>query len=113
MTASVTSQIATLIGEDLFMNFMPVISTAAAAVNANPQEILNPLNAGIFGVQLFANLQAAVPAAESVAVQDVAQLATALLTALSAKVSAASAGVTPASIAAGLVGTPVPAVTGA
>lgn len=99
---TIASQFATLLGEDLFLNFAPVIGTAVSNVNANPQLVLNPLNAGIFGVQLLANLQAAIPGTESVAVQDVAQIAQAALTALNAKMAALA--VTPATVAASIVG---------
>lgn len=110
-TASqIFSQLAALIGEDIFMNVVPVISSASAAVNSNPQAILNPLNAGIFGVKLLADLQGALPQTEAVAVQDVAQVANAILTTLSARVAAVAASSTPTAIAAEIVGS-APAAT--
>lgn len=102
--SEVLSQMTALVAEAVFQNVMPVLSAADTNVQANPQLILNPLNAGIFGMQLYANLQAAIPATENAAVVDVAEFAQAAFTALNAKVAALAATATPATIAAEITG---------
>jgi hypothetical protein len=101
-------QLATLIESNIFTNALPVINTALGQLAANPQEVLNPLNSGIFAAQFIANLTATLPAIEQEGVQGAVQLLQALLTAAQAKVAAATSGaggatpVTPASVGAAI-----------
>lgn len=96
--SDVFHQLAGLVVSDIFQNALPVITNALAAVQANPQEVLNPLNSGLFAAQFIANITATLPAIEASSVQGAVTLLQALLTALNAKVTAA--GNTPAAVGA-------------
>lgn len=94
--AQVFQQLTALAANTVFISAMPVITNALSQVEANPQQVLNPLNSGIFAVQFMANLQAVLPTIENDAVQATAQLVEAFLTAVTTKF--ATAGTTAAAI---------------
>ena len=107
--SQVFSQLATLAGEDVFTNAVPVISATLSSIEANPAQWTNPLSAALLANSFLAQLTATLPAMEQSAVTGAAQLVGAVLTAVNAKLTAAAATVTPVS-----VGTEVgQAVTGA
>lgn len=108
-TSQVFSQLAILVGEDVFTNAVPVINATLANIAANPAQWTNPLSAALLANSFLAQLTATLPVMEQSAVTGAARLVGAVLTAVNAKLTAAAATVTPVS-----VGTEVgQAVTGA
>jgi hypothetical protein len=85
----VFQQILGLIENNVFTNAMPVIAAALAAVEANPQTVLNPLQSGLFAAKFVADLSATLPSIESTGVQGAAQVVQAFLTGVITKLNAA------------------------
>ena len=107
--SQIFSQLAALAGEDVFTNVVPVINSALADIEANPQTWVNPATAIIKGNAFFANVLATLPTIEGSAVTGAAQLVGAIVTGLNAKLAAAAASVTPATIAGEIAGNAAPA----
>lgn len=103
--STVLSQIAALAGEDIFTNVVPVITSALADIEANPATWTNPATAIIKGNAFLANVLATLPTIESTAVTGAAQLVGAIITGVNAKLVAAAATITPATIAGEIAGT--------
>ena len=98
--SQVFQEIVALLANDVFTNALPIITQALTTVSANPQEVLNPLNSGLFVGKFIADLAATLPTIESSAITGAAQIANALLSGVSAKVSTAAAATSPAAVGA-------------
>lgn len=91
LTASqVFSQLAALAGQDVFQNVLPVVTSALADIEANPQTWVNPASAILKGNAFLVNIMATLPTMESTAVTGAAQLVGAIVTSLNAKLVAAA-----------------------
>jgi hypothetical protein len=102
--AEIFQEIVALLANDVFTNALPVITTALTTLTSNPQEVLNPLNAGLFVGKFIADLNATLPTIEASAVEGAAQLANTLLATVSAKVSAAAAATSASTVGAQIAG---------
>lgn len=104
----VFQQILGLIENNVFTNAMPVIASALATVEANPQTVLNPLQSGLFAAKFVADLSATLPSIESSGVQGAAQVVQAFLTGVITKLNATppSATALGTAIASAVTGTP-------
>src|SRR5579863_8727381 len=88
LTASqVLSQIGSLLAEEAFQAFNPVIGATLADIAANPSEWTNPATAAVKGAAAVANLTAALPTLEGSAVTGAAQLVATLWNAVGTKVT--------------------------
>lgn len=97
-TASqIFSQLAQLAASEAFPPVLTLVNSTLADIEANPQEWVNPASATIKGTAFVANLVATLPSIENAAVPAAAQLISAALTAISAKL-AGPAAITPASV---------------
>jgi len=99
LTASqVFSQLAALAGQDIFQNVLPVVTSALADIEANPQAWVNPASAILKGNAFLVNVMATLPTMESQAVTGAAQLVGAIVTALNSKLVAAAGTATPTTV---------------
>lgn len=97
-TASqIFSQLAQLAASEAFPPVLTLVNSTLADIEANPQEWVNPASAMVKGTAFVANLVASLPAIENAAVPAAAQLISAALAAISAKLAAPTT-VTPASV---------------
>jgi hypothetical protein len=90
-------QLAQLAASEAFPPVLTLVNATLADIEANPQEWVNPASATIKGTAFVANLVATLPSIENAAVPAAAQLISAALTAISAKL-ASPATVTPVSV---------------
>lgn len=97
-TASqIFSEMAQLAASAVFPPVLTLVNSTLADIEANPQEWVNPASATVKGTAFVANLVATLPAIENAAVPAAAQLISAALAAISAKLASPSA-VTPTSV---------------
>jgi hypothetical protein len=99
MSSNIFADLASLAASDVFPPVLTLVNSTLADIEANPQEWINPASATVKGTAFVANLIATLPAIENAAVPAAAQLVSAVLSTLSAKLTAVSA-VTPASVGA-------------
>jgi hypothetical protein len=99
MSTNIFADLASLAASDVFPPVLTLVNSTLADIEANPQEWINPASATVKGTAFVANLIATLPAIENAAVPAAAQLVSAVLSTLSAKLTAVSA-VTPASVGA-------------
>lgn len=91
-TAAVTgtnifSELASLTASEVFPPVLTLVNSTLADIEANPQEWVNPITATIKGNAFVTNLIATLPAIENSAVPAAAQLISAVLNTLAAKLS--------------------------
>jgi len=97
--SNIFAELAALPASEVFPPVLNLVNATLADIEANPQTWVNPASATIKGTAFVANLIATLPAIENAAVPAAAQLVSAVLATLSAKLTAVSAG-TPASVGA-------------
>jgi CO dehydrogenase/acetyl-CoA synthase delta subunit len=101
-TASqVFSQLAALAASEVFPPVLTLVNSTLTDIETNPQEWVNPASAMVKGNAFVAQLLATLPAIENAAVPAAAQLISAVLAAVSAKLNSAGA-VTPESVGASI-----------
>jgi hypothetical protein len=99
MSTNIFADLASLAASDVFPPVLSLVNSTLADIEANPQEWVNPASATVKGTAFVANLIATLPAIENTAVPAAAQLVSAVLSTLSAKLTSVAA-VTPASVGA-------------
>jgi hypothetical protein len=99
MSTNIFADLASLAASDVFPPVLTLVNATLTDIETNPQEWVNPASATVKGTAFVANLIATLPAIENAAVPAAAQLVSAVLSTLSAKLTAVSA-VTPASVGA-------------
>lgn len=102
--ANIFSDLASLAASEVFPPVLTLVNSTLQDIENNPQEWVNPASATVKGTAFVANLIATLPAIENTAVPAAAQLVSAVLSTLSAKLTAVSA-VTPASVGAEIANT--------
>lgn len=95
--SQIFSELAQLAASEAFPPVLTLVNSTLADIEANPQEWVNPLTVIPKGTAFMANLVATLPAIENAAVPAAAQLISAALAAISAKLASPSA-LTPASV---------------
>jgi len=95
--SSIFAQLAQLAASEAFPPVLTLVNSTLADIEANPAEWVNPASATIKGTAFVANLVATLPAIENAAVPAAAQLISAALAAISAKLAAPGA-LTPTSV---------------
>lgn len=95
--SQIFSELAQLAASEAFPPVLTLVNATLNDIEANPQEWVNPASAVVKGTAFVANLVATLPAIENAAVPAAAQLISAALAAISAKLSAPST-LTPASL---------------
>jgi len=95
--SSIFAQLAQLAASEAFPPVLTLVNSTLADIEANPAEWVNPASATIKGTAFVANLVATLPAIENAAVPAAAQLISAALDAISAKLAAPGA-LTPTSV---------------
>ena len=100
VSTNIFGELAALVASQVFPPVLTLVNTTLADIEANPQEWLNPASAVPKGTAFVANLVATLPTIENAAVPATAQLMSAVLSTLSAKLTSVSGTVTPASVGA-------------
>jgi hypothetical protein len=104
MSSNIFADLASLAASDMFPPVLTLVNSTLADIEANPQEWINPASATVKGTAFVANLIATLPAIENAAVPAAAQLVSAVLSTLSAKLTSTAAE-TPASVGAEIANT--------
>lgn len=86
--SNIFSDLAALAASEVFPPVLNLVNATLADIEANPQTWVNPASATIKGTAFVANLIATLPAIENAAVPAAAQLVSAVLATLSAKLTA-------------------------
>lgn len=86
--SNIFSDLAALAASEVFPPVLNLVNSTLADIEANPQTWVNPASATIKGTAFVANLIATLPAIENAAVPAAAQLVSAVLATLSAKLTA-------------------------
>jgi hypothetical protein len=105
MSTNIFADLASLAASDVFPPVLTLVNATLQDIETNPQEWVNPASATVKGTAFVANLIAMLPAIENAAVPAAAQLVSAVLSTLSAKLTSVSGTVTPASVGAEIVNT--------
>jgi hypothetical protein len=100
MNTNIFADLASLAASDVFPPVLTLVNSTLQDIETNPQEWVNPASATVKGTAFVANLIATLPAIENTAVPAAAQLVSAVLSTLSAKLTSVSGTVTPASVGA-------------
>jgi hypothetical protein len=100
MSTNIFADLASLAASDVFPPVLTLVNATLTDIETNPQEWVNPASATVKGTAFVANLIATLPAIENTAVPAAAQLVSAVLSTLSAKLTSVSGTVTPASVGA-------------
>jgi hypothetical protein len=100
MSTNIFADLASLAASDVFPPVLTLVNSTLQDIETNPQEWVNPASATVKGTAFVANLIATLPAIENTAVPAAAQLVSAVLSTLSAKLTSVSGTVTPASVGA-------------
>ena len=87
--SQIFQQVAGLFASNIFTNALPVITNAIAAIESNPQTVLNPANAVIFGAQFVANINATLPTIEASALTSAVQMLQAIISTVQTDVTSA------------------------
>lgn len=85
--SNIFSDLAALAASEVFPPVLNLVNSTLADIEANPQTWVNPASATIKGTAFVANLIATLPAIENAAVPAAAQLVSAVLATLSAKLT--------------------------
>jgi len=86
--SNIFADLAALTASEVFPPVLNLVNSTLADIEANPQTWLNPASATVKGTAFVANLIATLPAIENAAVPAAAQLVSAVLATLSAKLTA-------------------------
>jgi hypothetical protein len=100
MSTNIFADLASLAASDVFPPVLTLVNSTLQDIETNPQEWVNPASATVKGTAFVANLIATLPEIENTAVPAAAQLVSAVLSTLSAKLTSVSGAVTPASVGA-------------
>jgi hypothetical protein len=100
MSTNIFADLASLAASDVFPPVLTLVNSTLQDIETNSQEWVNPASATVKGTAFVANLIATLPAIENTAVPAAAQLVSAVLSTLSAKLTSVSGTVTPASVGA-------------
>jgi hypothetical protein len=104
MSSNIFADLAALTASEVFPPVLTLVNSTLADIEANPQEWVNPASATVKGTAFVANLIATLPAIENAAVPAAAQLVSAVLSTLSAKLTSVAAA-TPTSVGAEIANT--------
>ena len=102
MSTNIFADLASLAASDVFPPVLTLVNSTLQDIETNPQEWVNPASATVKGTAFVANLIATLPAIENTAVPAAAQLVSAVLSTLSAKLTSVSGTVTPVSVGVGI-----------
>ena len=99
MSSNIFADLASLAASEVFPPVLTLVNSTLADIEANPQEWINPASATVKGTAFVANLIATLPAIENSAVPAAAQLVSAVLSTLDAKLTfMSSQNLTPTSV---------------
>lgn len=90
MSSNIFADLASLTASEVFPPVLTLVNSTLADIEANPQTWVNPASATVKGTAFVANLIATLPAIENAAVPAAAQLVSAVLATLSAKLTSVS-----------------------